>query len=191
MRTIPLGIAVALEFTGPLLVATLSSRRARDFVWVALAVAGILLLSPLVHAHDPLDPTGVLLALGAGGCWALYIVFAQKAGAELGVRTTAWGMAIAALVALPFGIAGVEPVLSQPSIQMSAMRVGLLSSTLPFWLYSVRMTVKPASGYGMLSCLGSATRSPPSSPRECSAWATSWVRCSGSCRRCCRSGRSG
>lgn len=153
LRTIPLGIAVALEFTGPLLVATLSSRRARDFVWVALAVAGILLLSPLVHAHDPLDPTGVLLALGAGGCWALYIVFAQKAGAELGVRTTAWGMAIAALVALPFGIAGVEPVLAQPSILISAMLVGLLSSALPFWLEMVALTRMPARVYGMLTCL--------------------------------------
>ncbi|TIN53740.1 MAG: EamA family transporter, partial [Mesorhizobium sp.] len=118
---IPLGIAVALEFTGPLLVATLSSRRASDFAWIALAMAGILLLSPFVHSLTPLDPIGVMLALAAGGFWALYIVLAQKAGAELGTRTTAYGMAIAAVLVLPFGVAQAGTALLSPSILVSAL----------------------------------------------------------------------
>ncbi|TGV64495.1 EamA family transporter, partial [Mesorhizobium sp. M00.F.Ca.ET.158.01.1.1] len=77
LARIPLGVAVALEFSGPLLVATLTSRRASDFAWIALAVAGIVLLSPFIHSLQPLDPVGVMLALAAGGFWALYLVLAQ------------------------------------------------------------------------------------------------------------------
>jgi len=62
-------------------------------------------------------------------------------------------MAIAALVALPFGFAGVEPVLAQPSILISALLVGLLSSALPFWLEMVALTRMPARVYGTLTCL--------------------------------------
>lgn len=153
LTRIPLGICVALEFTGPLLVATLSSRRAMDFVWVALAVAGIVLLSPFADMRQALDPVGVMLALAAGGCWALYIVFAQKAGAELGGRTVAYGMAIAAVLSLPFGLAGAAPVLGNPSILLSAAIVGLLSSALPFWLEMVALTRMPARVYGTLTCL--------------------------------------
>ncbi|TIS53245.1 DMT family transporter [Mesorhizobium sp.] len=153
LRTIPLGIAVALEFTGPLLVATLSSRRGSDFAWVALAVAGIVLLSPFVHARQALDPAGVMLALAAGGCWALYIVFAQKAGAELGGQTTAYGMAIAAVLALPFGVAEAGSALVAPPILAGAVVVGLFSSALPFWLEMVALTRMPARLYGTLTCL--------------------------------------
>jgi inner membrane transporter RhtA len=153
LRTIPLGIAVALEFTGPLLVATLSSRRGSDFAWVALAVAGIVLLSPFVHSSQVLDPVGVMLALAAGGCWALYIVFAQKAGAELGGQTTAYGMAIAAVLVLPIGVAEAGPALVAPSILVSALVVGLFSSALPFWLEMIALTRMPARLYGTLTCL--------------------------------------
>ncbi|TJW39632.1 MAG: DMT family transporter, partial [Mesorhizobium sp.] len=153
LRTIPLGIAVALEFTGPLLVATLSSRRGSDFAWVALAIAGIVLLSPFVHARQALDPAGVMLALAAGGCWALYIVFAQKAGAELGGQTTAYGMAIAAVLALPFGVAEAGSALVAPPILAGAVVVGLFSSALPFWLEMVALTRMPARLYGTLTCL--------------------------------------
>ncbi|TIV11886.1 MAG: EamA family transporter, partial [Mesorhizobium sp.] len=89
LQRIPLGICVALEFTGPLFVATLGSRRLLDLVWVGLAIAGIALLSPFAGISRGLDPQGVALALAAGACWGLYIIFAQKAGAELGARTSA------------------------------------------------------------------------------------------------------
>lgn len=153
LSTIPLGIAVALEFSGPLLVATLASRRASDFAWIALAIGGILLLSPFAHSNGAIDPTGVILALAAGGCWALYIVFAQKAGAELGGQTTAWGIAIAAVLALPFGVAQAGSALVAPSILVSAVIVGLFSSALPFSLEMAALTRMPARLYGTLTCL--------------------------------------
>src|SRR5438552_6769625 len=73
LRTVPLGITVALEFTGPLAVAMVSSRRPIDFLWILLAAAGLFLLLPLGAGGTGIDPTGALFALGAGACWALYI----------------------------------------------------------------------------------------------------------------------
>jgi inner membrane transporter RhtA len=153
IERVPLGICVALEFTGPLFVATLGSRRALDLLWVMLAVAGIVLLSPFADVGGSLDPAGVLLALAAGGCWALYIIFAQKAGAELGVRTSAYGMVIAALVSVPFGFTAAVPHLANPHVMAGAVVVGLFSSALPFWLEMMALTRMPARVYGMLVCL--------------------------------------
>lgn len=153
LERIPLGICVALEFTGPLFVATLGSRRLLDVVWVGLAVAGIVLLSPFADVSRGLDPLGVLLALAAGGCWGLYIIFAQKAGAELGVRTSAYGMAIAAVIALPFGFSAAQPYLTDPHVMAGAAVVGLFSSALPFWLEMMVLARMPARVYGLLVCL--------------------------------------
>ncbi|WP_246680658.1 MULTISPECIES: DMT family transporter [unclassified Mesorhizobium] len=153
LQRIPLGVCVALEFTGPLFVATLGSRRLLDLVWVALAVVGIVLLSPFAGISRGLDPTGVALALAAGACWGLYIIFAQKAGAELGVRTSAYGMAIAAVLALPFGFNAAQAYLTDPHIMAGAAVVGLFSSALPFYLEMLVLARMPAKVYGMLVCL--------------------------------------
>ena len=153
LERIPLGICVALEFTGPLFVAMLGSRRRLDILWVALAVAGIVLLSPFADVSLGLDPVGVLLALAAGACWGLYIIFAQKAGAELGARTSAYGMAIATLVALPFGFSAAAPYLTDPHIMAGAAVVGLFSTALPFWLEMMVLARMPAKVYGMIVCL--------------------------------------
>jgi inner membrane transporter RhtA len=153
LRTIPLGIAVSLEFTGPLAVATLSSRRKIDFLWIGLAVAGILLLSPPIHTAHPIDPLGAACALGAGACWALYIVFGQKAGGALGHQTTALGMTLAAILVLPVGLAHAGAALFQPSILLSAFVVGLFSSAVPFSLEMVALTRIPARLYGTLTSL--------------------------------------
>ena len=104
LRTVPLGIAVALEFTGPLTVALLSSRKAIDFVWIALAVTGLLLLIPTKESGANIDLIGIGYALGAGVCWALYIVSGQKAGADNGIQTAALGVLIAAIFIAPIGI---------------------------------------------------------------------------------------
>ncbi|KNE87944.1 hypothetical protein PSTG_18662 [Puccinia striiformis f. sp. tritici PST-78] len=87
IRTVPLGVAVALEFTGPLAVAVLSARRLAHFLWIGVACAGLLALVPWnAAAAQALDPVGVLYALGAALCWALYIVFGQRAGTRHGPR---------------------------------------------------------------------------------------------------------
>ena len=85
---IPLGIAVALEFTGPLAVAMAASRRPIDFVWIALAAFGLVAILPMATASQRLDPVGIGFALAAGLCWAIYIVFGQKAGNAHGGQTT-------------------------------------------------------------------------------------------------------
>jgi len=104
IERIPLGIGVALEFTGPLAVALFSSRRKRDLFWVACAIAGILLLLPDMSGQDSLDPLGVALALGAGACWAAYILFGKKTGTQSsGGATVALGMTVAAIVLVPYG----------------------------------------------------------------------------------------
>jgi inner membrane transporter RhtA len=156
LRTVPLGIAVALEFLGPLLVATLSSRRGIDFLWIAMAAAGIVLLSPLVRSPQPIDPTGTAYALGAGAAWALYIVFGQRAGGTLGHHTAGLGMAIAAILVLPVGVAHAGAQLLQPSILLGALAVGLFSSALPYYFEIMALTRMPARVYGTLTSLDPA-----------------------------------
>jgi len=150
LRTVPLGIATALEFTGPLLVAMLSSRRAVDFLWIGLAVGGLLLLLPLSAASAGIDPGGAALALGAGACWALYIVFGQKAGAEHGVQMTAIGVVIAAVCVLPFGIAQAGAALFTPGILPFAIAVAVLSTALPHSLEMVILSRLPTKTFGTL-----------------------------------------
>ena len=153
LKTIPLGVAVALEFCGPLLVAVLSSRRWVHFVWIGLAAAGILLLSPLVPADRPLDHRGVLFALGAGACWALYIVFGQRAGRELGSQTSSIGTLLAAVLVLPVGLAHAGSALFAPPILLSAAIVGLLCSAVPFYFEMIALMKMPARIYGTLTSL--------------------------------------
>jgi inner membrane transporter RhtA len=115
-------------------------------------VAGILLLSPIHTAH-PIDPLGAACGLGAGAAWALYIVFGQKAGAELGHLTTGLGMTLAAILVLPIGLAHAGKALFQPPILLSALAVGLFSSAVPFSLEMVALTRMPARVYGTLTSL--------------------------------------
>ena len=149
----PLGIAIALEFTGPLGLALLGSRRPRDVAWVALAVAGLLLLVPWSSQQAALDPLGVAYALGAGLCWALYIVFGQKAGADHGPQTVALGAAIAALVAVPWGVLESGMALLAPALLPVGLGVAVLSMALPYSLEMVALTRLPTSTFGMLMSL--------------------------------------
>jgi inner membrane transporter RhtA len=149
LRTVPLGVATALEFTGPLAVAIVASRRAADFLWVALAVAGLLALLPL-GASAGIDPVGAACALAAGVCWALYILFGRKAGAEHGLETTAVGMAIAAVLVLPAGVAGAGAALLSPAILPTALAVAVLSSALPYTLEMYALPRLPAKTFGTL-----------------------------------------
>jgi len=150
LRSVPLGIAVALEFTGPLAVAIFSSRRPIDFLWIALAIAGLLLLLPAGQSGQTLDPLGAAYALGAGVCWALYILFGQRAGAEHGIQSAALGVGGAALFGAPIGIAHAGSALLTPAVIPMALAVAVLSTALPYSLEMVALTRIPARTFGTL-----------------------------------------
>jgi inner membrane transporter RhtA len=150
LARIPLGIAVALEFSGPLAVAIAASHRAVDFIWIALAALGLLALLPLGLGHAPLSPAGIAFALTAGACWALYIVFGQKAGSLHGGMTAALGTVIAAIVVVPVGIAQAGAALLDPGILPAACGVALLSSALPYSLEMFALTHLPTRTFGVL-----------------------------------------
>jgi inner membrane transporter RhtA len=153
LRTIPLGIAVALEFTGPLALALFGSRRLLDFVWIALVVAGLALLLPLRGQMHALDPVGVMYALAAGVGWALYIVLGKKAGAAHGADAVTLGTSVGALLAIPFGIAHAGSALLSPALLPYALGVAVLSSALPYSLEMVALTRLPARTFSTLLSL--------------------------------------
>jgi len=151
LRTIPLGIAVALEFLGPLAIALFGSRRALDFVWVSLVMAGLALLLPwsTQQAHT-LDPVGVLYALAAAVGWATYILLGRRAGAAFGGDAVALGSAIGALVAVPVGVMHAGAALFSLSALPFALGVAVLSSALPYSVEMHALTRLPARTVGIL-----------------------------------------
>ncbi len=153
LQSVPLGIAVALEFTGPLAVAICSSRRPIDFLWIGLAVLGLLLLLPLGQNVDAIDPLGAAYALGAGVCWALYILYGQKAGADHGTQGAALGVAIAALCVAPVGIADAGSTLFTLAAIPTALAVAVLSTALPYTLEMIALTRLPARTFGTLASI--------------------------------------
>ena len=153
LSRIPLGIAVALEFSGPLAVALWGSRRVVDYCWIALAVAGLVLLLPPARLTGGIDPLGLIYALGAGACWALYIVFGQKAGADHGAQTVALGSAISAVVIAPLGLLVAGPVLFAPSVLLPGLGVAVLSTALPYTLEMFALTRMATRTFGILMSL--------------------------------------
>lgn len=150
IQTIPLGIAVALEFTGPLAVALLSSHRPVDFIWVVLAVLGLWFLLPLGQSVAQIDLTGAALALGAGACWAVYILTGQRAGEEHGPATVALGSLIAAIIFVPLGMAQATESIWQWSILPLGLAVAILSTALPYSLEMIALTRLPTRIFGTL-----------------------------------------
>ena len=159
IERIPLGIGVALEFTGPLAVAFFSARKKRDFAWAILAVAGVCLLLPDIGgaSAESLDPVGVILALTAGAFWAGYIVFGNKTGNEgSGGITVTLGMLVAAICVVPIGVASQGIALLSPQAIFIGFAVGVFSSAIPYTLemsamrnmpkqtFSIMMSVEPA-----------------------------------------------
>ena len=153
---IPLGITVALEFTGPLGVALFASRRPIDFLWILLAALGLVALLPLGFGGAPLSVFGVAYALAAGVCWALYILFGRRAGAAHGGQITSWGTVIGALVIVPIGFAHSGTQLFSPAILPMAIGVAVLSSALPYSLEMFAMPRIATRTFGVLMSLNPA-----------------------------------
>jgi inner membrane transporter RhtA len=151
LERIPLGVAVTLEFAGPLGLALVGSRRRLDLLWGVLAVAGILVLSPIGGAVDPL---GASLALLSGAFWAGSILLSARIGRTIpGGGGLAMAMAVAAIVTLPFGIAAAERVAADPRLLLAALGVGLLSSVVPFSLELEALRRIPVRVFGVLMSL--------------------------------------
>jgi inner membrane transporter RhtA len=149
---LPLGVAVTLEFVGPLGVAVFGSRRRRDMVWALLAAAGILLLSD--GGGGGIDPLGAALALTAGGFWAVYILQSARVGSSYpGLGGLAVAASISALIVAPFGIAQGGGELLTPSTLAVGLAVGLLSSAIPFSLELEALRRLPNSVFGVLMSL--------------------------------------
>lgn len=150
LRTIPLGIAVAIEFVGPLAVAVLASRRRLDYLWVLLAAAGLSILLPITQTGSRLDPAGVLYALAAGVGWALYIVFGQKAGRAHGPTASTWGLIIAAAIATPIGVVGSGWQMVALDVLPLGFAVAVLSSAFPYTLEMIALRRLSAKTFGTL-----------------------------------------
>ena len=155
LARIPLGLAVTLEFTGPLAVAVLGSRRLLDLLWVLLAAVGVTLITPLavghVIGHQNVSTSGVLLALAAGVCWALYILIGGRVSRLFsGGQGVATGMLFATLTVLPFAFGSYELRHITAGLLSKGVGVAILSSALPYSLEMIGLRSMPARTFGIL-----------------------------------------
>ena len=155
---IPLGIAVTIEFIGPLGVAVAGSRRLLDLLWVALAAAGILLLAPLGILGDvDLDPVGVAFAVLAGCLWAAYILLSVRMGQVFpGGTGLVIAMCVGTIVLLPVGVAGAGPALLDPKLLLAGFAIAVLSSAIPYSFEMAALRRLPARVFGVLMSLDPA-----------------------------------
>ncbi len=154
LERIPLGLAVTLEFVGPLAVAVFGSRRVSDFLWVALAAAGIALIAPWHGGVGAPDLLGVLLALFAGACWGAYILLGGRVSRVFpGGQSVATGMMFAALTVLPFSFAEGLASRLTPPLFAASLAVALLSSAVPYTLEMMALRVLSSRTFGILMSL--------------------------------------
>jgi inner membrane transporter RhtA len=152
LERIPLGLAVTIEFIGPLSVAVFASRRALDLLWVLLAGAGIALIAP--WSGTGVDLLGVVFALLAGCCWALYIVLGGRLSRILsGGSAVSVAMLIATLTILPLAVTSGGLAHLTPRLALAALAVALLSSALPYSLEMVALRALPARTFSILMSL--------------------------------------
>ena len=154
---LPLGTVVALEFTGPVVVAAVGSRTPRDLLAVGLAVLGVLALAD-VHLSG--SPGGVALALTAGALWAVYIVLGHRVASDPGIRPQdglAAGMALGAIVLAPFLVSDAVPGLTDAGLLAASIAVGLASSVVPYVLEQVAMRKLARARFALLLALLPAT----------------------------------
>jgi inner membrane transporter RhtA len=150
LRTIPMGLAIAIEFLGPLSVALIYSRSPAHFAAVGLAAAGLALLLPNHASDQSIDPIGIAFALCAALCWGLYIVFGKRTAHMPAGQAVSLGMTSAALIIVPIGVHAAGPVLSTPSLIVVGVLAAILSSAIPYSLEMVALKRIPATRFGVL-----------------------------------------
>ncbi|MBM6403808.1 EamA family transporter [Phycicoccus sp. CSK15P-2] len=150
---LPIGVAVTIEFIGPLALAAALSRRVLDGVAVLAAAGGVVLISEALHVPlGELEWVGILLALTAGGFWATYIVLSRRTGAEFPhLEGLALAMVFATAVTLPFGVASVPQW--DPTILAKGLGIAVLSSVLPYSLELLALRRLRAQVFGILLSL--------------------------------------
>jgi inner membrane transporter RhtA len=154
IERIPLGIAVTIEFLGPLTLAAILSRRPRDFLWVGLAAAGVVMLGWPDAETGGLDPLGVFLVLIAAVFWALYILASARAGAAVpGQGGLAVAMTIGAMLMMPIGLDGAARAWTAPDLLLLALGTGLLASVIPYSLEMAALRRIPQRTFGILLSL--------------------------------------
>ncbi|MDQ1704525.1 MAG: inner rane transporter RhtA [Frankiaceae bacterium] len=151
LSRVHLGVAVTVEFIGPLTVAVVGSRRLLDMVWVVLAALGVVLLS---SGGGHVDRLGLLLALLAGGFWAGYILLAQRVGAAFpGASGLTIALVVGTIGLAPFGIWSARGALLDPSVLWRGAAVAILSSAVPYSLELFALRRLRASVFGVLMSL--------------------------------------
>ncbi|RKH37087.1 EamA family transporter [Corallococcus sicarius] len=154
LARIPLGLTVTLEFVGPFVLAVVGSRRALDFLWVLFAAAGIVLITPWTSRPGGLDPLGVVLALTAGACWAIYILVGGRLSRLVPEgEGVAAGMVVATLTVLPFALVGGSLERLTPGLFAAGVGVALLSSALPYSLEMLALGQLSSRAFGILMSL--------------------------------------
>ena len=151
---LPIGIAVSFEFIGPLSVALFHARQKFDFIWVGLAILGLVLLFPFDKASQSLDPIGIAFALGAGACWALYIIAGQRPTGVSGNHTVCLGMFVGMLCLMPIALfIGMPVTVFEPSNFIYFLALAILASALPFSLEMIALRNISALSFGTLMSL--------------------------------------
>lgn len=158
IERIPIGLAVTLEFIGPLVVAVFGSKRLIDYLWVVLAMAGIVLIAP--WSNNGINLLGVIFALLAGLFWAFYIVLGGKISKIMkGGEAVATGMLFASLLIIPFGFIGNGFNNLTPTFVSLGVALALLSSAIPFTLEMKALGQLPARTFSILMSLEPAAAS--------------------------------
>jgi inner membrane transporter RhtA len=153
LRTLPFGVAVAIEFTGPLAVALFHSRKPVDFVWLLFALTGLGLLLPIGQSVSSLDPVGVLYALAAAAAWAAYIVFGKRLGHLHAGQSVTWGLCVAALTVAPIGLWDAGAALWTPQVLLWGLLVAAISSALPISLDMVALKRLSPQAFGIMASM--------------------------------------
>lgn len=152
IERVPLGVAVTVEFLGPLTMAALLSRRVGDLAWILLAAGGVAVLGWPGEGAG-LDPVGIVFALVAGVFWALYVLTGAKAAAEPGQGGLAVAMGVAAVAVLPLGAHGAGQVVGEPRLVVVAVGAAVLASVVPYTLQVSALRRLSAPVFGVLLSL--------------------------------------